>query len=168
MDSFRWTMSNLECKFHYESMRSIIFSRCQCYLLNIKYVIIGRKLYWSSVLVKCFLKGRKFALIHVKGLFVLLRCHVTLYNNFLSSDPLFKSKLWISYLCSKPWWPSFFFIWKNKIVSFCLLQGEEGLVHFQWLDRTRNVVEDVSYLTLTKILCACSSFERSIMLFICL
>ncbi|OIV93980.1 hypothetical protein TanjilG_05683 [Lupinus angustifolius] len=24
--------------------------------------------------------------------------------------------------------------------------GEEGLVHFQWLDRTQNVVEDVSFV----------------------
>lgn len=26
----------------------------------------------------------------------------------------------------------------------CVLQGEEGLIHFQWLDRTTNVIEDVS------------------------
>lgn len=39
-----------------------------------------------------------------------------------------------------------FFYYFSEIVDFCLFQGEEGLVHFQWLDRTQNVVEDVSYL----------------------
>lgn len=29
-----------------------------------------------------------------------------------------------------------------------LFQGEEGLVHFQWLDRTLNAVEDVSFALL--------------------
>lgn len=31
----------------------------------------------------------------------------------------------------------------------CVLQGEEGLIHFQWLDRTNNVIEDVSWICLT-------------------
>ncbi|KAG9148955.1 hypothetical protein Leryth_023876 [Lithospermum erythrorhizon] len=28
---------------------------------------------------------------------------------------------------------------------FRLGRGEEGLVHFQWLDRSNNIIEDVSY-----------------------
>ena len=31
------------------------------------------------------------------------------------------------------------------------LQGDEGLVHFQWLDRTQNSVEDVSFFPFATI-----------------
>jgi len=31
-----------------------------------------------------------------------------------------------------------------EVEIFELFQGDEGLLHFQWLDRNLNVVEDVS------------------------
>ncbi|KAE9614041.1 putative 26S proteasome complex ubiquitin receptor, subunit Rpn13 [Lupinus albus] len=33
-----------------------------------------------------------------------------------------------------------------------IARGEEGLVHFQWLDRTQNVVEDVSFVHSSQLL----------------
>lgn len=29
---------------------------------------------------------------------------------------------------------------------YLIFQGEEGLVHFQWLDRSQNIIEDVSFV----------------------
>lgn len=38
-----------------------------------------------------------------------------------------------------------YFIYGCYLRWLLLYQGEEGLVHFQWLDRTLNVLEDVSF-----------------------
>ena len=91
-------------------------------------IYIDRKSCWSSVLAKCFLRKKGLFLIHGKDLFELLgygliACRILHYS-----------------LCFKPFTATGFLKW------LLLFQGEEGLVHFQWLDRTQNIVEDVSFV----------------------
>ena len=91
-------------------------------------IYIDRKLCWSSVLAKCFLRKKGLFPIHGKDLFELLGYGLLAYLILYYS------------LCFKPTTATGF------LKCLLLFQGEEGLVHFQWLDRTQNVVEDVSFV----------------------
>lgn len=94
-------------------------------------IYIDRKLCWSSVLVKWFSREKGLFLIHGKDLFELPGYGLLEYHPILIFiiPCVLNPKLQLDF-----------------VKSLLLSQGEEGLVHFQWLDRTQNVVEDVSFV----------------------